>query len=415
MYRQWIRWNYDRRLEIWDLNNKTTKAAGGENCIWAGMNSGSISGQSYYFRDYKQICDRAEIIMLDDQARSNEDGFQHNALMGNMIHGMLGWDKLIPESMAMYQTGGGVNFRVASKVKPEAQMWMISGIAGGIQPWWHHVSAYHEDRRMYHTAEPIMKWHKQNEQYLIDRTPVANVGLVWSQMNMDFYGRDNPEENVELPFRGMANALIRARIPYLPVHADQIVTDAAHFKLLILPNLAAMSDAQVNAVKKFVAEGGSVIATGETSLYDEWGDVRNDYALADIFGAHYVKDENKVEEEKLAGNAYHSYLRLLPELRAQVDGPKNGREPAINGKRHKILDGFEETDIIPYGGLLKKLKVDTGTVVPITFVPQFPVYPPETAWMRQPVTDIPGILIRENANGGKVIFVPADIRQTIRY
>ena len=33
---------------------------------------------------------------------------------------------------------------------------MIAGIAGGIQPWWHHVAAYHEDRRMYRTAEPVM-------------------------------------------------------------------------------------------------------------------------------------------------------------------------------------------------------------------------------------------------------------------
>ena len=52
-YREWIRWNYDRRLEIWDLNNRTTKAAGGPDCIWAGMNSGGISGQCQSFRDYK--------------------------------------------------------------------------------------------------------------------------------------------------------------------------------------------------------------------------------------------------------------------------------------------------------------------------------------------------------------------------
>ncbi len=29
VYRQWIHWNYNRRLEIWDLNNRITKAAGG--------------------------------------------------------------------------------------------------------------------------------------------------------------------------------------------------------------------------------------------------------------------------------------------------------------------------------------------------------------------------------------------------
>jgi len=410
VYRQWIRWNYDRRLEIWDLNNRTTRAAGGADCIWAGMNSGSIRGQSNYFRDYKEICSRADIIMLDDQARSNEGGFQHNASTGNMIHGMLGWDKLIPESMAMYQSGGGANFRLASKVQAEARMWMISGIAGGIQPWWHHVSAYHEDRRMYHTAEPVMKWHKANEQYLVNRTPVVNIGVVWSQQNTDFYGRDNAGDLVELPWRGMTNSLMRARIPYLPVHVDHIERDAANFKLLVLPNIAAMSDMQVEAVKKFINDGGSIIATGETSLYNEWGDKRDDYALGDIFGAHYLKDENnKPDEDKLAGNVFHTYLRLLPELRGKVDGPKNGMEPVILGDRHTILAGFEETDIVPFGGQLRNIKLDSGTEVLLTFVPQFPVYPPETAWMREPVTNIPGLVVRSTEAGGKIVFVPADI------
>jgi hypothetical protein len=71
-YRDWIRWNYDRRLEIWDLNNRTTKAAGGPDCIWAGMNSGSISGQCQSFRDYKAICERADLIMLDTRLNGRD-------------------------------------------------------------------------------------------------------------------------------------------------------------------------------------------------------------------------------------------------------------------------------------------------------------------------------------------------------
>lgn len=387
VYRQWIKWSYERRLEIWDLNNKTTKSAGGEDCIWAGMNSGSIRGQGIYFRDYKEICKRAEIIMLDDQTRSNDGGFQHNAQTGNLIHGLLGWDKLIPESMAMYQNGGGTNFRLASKVQAEARMWMINGFAGGIQPWWHHVSAFHEDKRMHNTAAPVMKWYKDNEQYLINRVPVANIGVVWSQQNMDFFGRDNANELVEQPWRGMTNALMRARIPYQPVHADHIERDSSKLKLLILPNIGSMTNQQVEAVKKFVSSGGSVLATGETSLYNEWGDRRDDYALADLFGAHYANEGEK-PEVKVAGNAYHTYLRLGKDV----------------NKRHKILEGFEETEIIPFGGWLRNVRVDAGAEVPLTFIPQFPVYPPETAWMREPVTFIPGIVVRN-----KVVFMPADI------
>ena len=164
--------------------------------------------------------------MLDHQSRSDTEGFGHNAQTGKLIHGLLGWDKLIPESMPMYQMGRPT-FRLAGKPEPEARMWMLAGFAGGIQPWWHHVSAYHEDRRMYRTAEPILRWHKANEQYLVNRRPIANVGVVWSQRNTDFYGRDNPGELVDQPWRGFTQALVRARIPYLPVHVDHIEREGA--------------------------------------------------------------------------------------------------------------------------------------------------------------------------------------------
>ncbi|MEJ7769390.1 MAG: beta-galactosidase, partial [Chitinophagaceae bacterium] len=282
-YRDWIRWNYDRRLQIWEMNNKVTKEAGGEHCIWSGMNSGSITEQSRSFRDFKEICKRADIIMLDDQARRNNTGFQHNAMMGKLIHGILGWDKLIPESMAMYQAHTPW-FRLSSKPEPEATMWMIEGISGGIQPWWHMVGASHEDRRMYQTAEPVFNWHKTHEEFLINRQPIAGVGVVWSQENNDFYGRDDAEYLVDRPWRGITQALIRSRIPFVPVHADDIARESAKLSLLIFPNLAVMSKPQVASIRDFVNRGGSIIATGETSLYNEWGIKQNDFALADIFG-----------------------------------------------------------------------------------------------------------------------------------
>ncbi|GHT27882.1 hypothetical protein AGMMS49574_01120 [Bacteroidia bacterium] len=238
VYRQWIRWSYDMRLEIWDLNNRTTKAAGGPNCTWSGMNSGSISNQASTFRDFKAICERADIIMLDHQSRSDASGFQNLSDSGKQIHSVLGWDKLIPDSMAMYQAGRPT-FRISSKPVSEAHMWMIEGFAGGIQPWWHHIAAYHEDRRMYHTAEPIFKWYKANEEYLINREPVGSVGVVWSQENTDYYGRDDAEQRVNLPWRGITQALIRARIPYIPVHADHIDKQFARYNLPDHGNLLA--------------------------------------------------------------------------------------------------------------------------------------------------------------------------------
>ena len=420
VYRRWIMWSYARRTEVWELNNRITRAAGGPECIWSGMNSGSVTAQARSFRDLKDVCARADILMLDHQRRDDDTGFQQNGDTGKRVHMLAGWDKLAPESMALYESGPGY-YRVASKPAAEARMWMIAGIAGGIQPWWHHVGAYHEDRRMYSTAEPVMRWWKTNERYLVDRTPVATVGVVWSQRNTDFFGRDASADVVDAPYTGFMHALVRARIPYLPIHADDIARQASAMNLLILPNVGALSDAQVGALQQFAARGGSLFATGATSLFDEWGDPRPDFALTDLFACHRVGDivaprpsTGRGGGSADAGGAFapspsgHTYLRVLPELRGRVDGPRAGDEPAVSGTRHPVLRGFEETDLLPYGGSLSQLRVDTNAVVPLTFVPPFPTYPPETAWMREPKTDIPGLVLSDHGTA-RVAYMPADL------
>jgi len=313
----------------------------------------------------------------------------------------------------MYEAGRS-SFRVASKPAAEARMWMIAGIAGGIQPWWHHVGAYHEDRRMYRTAEPVMKWHKANETYLVNRRPVASVGVVWSQRNTDFYGRDNAAELVDAPYQGFTQALVRARIPYLPVHAGHIDREAPGLSVLILANAGGLSDEQCAAIRRFVERGGSLIATGDSTRYNEWGDPRPDFALGDLFRVHAEAKPLRAADSAGGGRrgggvSAHTYLRLHPEFRARVYGPKKGDEPAPTGERHPVLRGFEETDILAFGGVLQALKTDAGAIVPLTFVPEFPVYPPETAWMRQTDTNIPGLVVSEHAKGGRVAYLAADL------
>lgn len=398
VYREWILWNYERRLEIWDQNNRVTRAAGGPDCLWVGMNGGDVTGQAEQFRDFKAICERAEIIMLDDQRRRNETGFQRNGEVGKLVHGLLGWDKLMPESMALYQTTSPT-FRLTSKPEPEARLWMVEGFAGGIQPWWHHIGALQEDRRQLHTAEPLLQWHRANEQYLVGRRPIATVGVAWSQRNTDFFGRDDAALHVDLPRIGFMHALVRARIPYLPIHLDHLDRDGAQLRTLILPNIGAMSDDQVAAVRRFVARGGGLLATGHSSLAGEWGDPRRDFALADLFGAH-LPDKHGARDEatrrRWAVETAHSYFRLPAAV-----------GPAV--PRHPVLDGFDETDILPFGGTLEPLQLDGAARALATFVPPFPVSPPEMSWMRQPETDIPALILHERPGQGRVAFLPADL------
>jgi hypothetical protein len=411
VYRQWIEWNYARRIELWDFNNRVTREAGGKDCIWSGMNGAGVSGQASSFRDWRAICQRAEIVLLDNQSRSAGNTLAENIEAGKLIHGILGPEKLVPESMAMYQHGRP-QYRLSAKSTAEARMWMIAGFAGGIQPWWHHVGAYDEDRRPYQTAEPVMKWHKTNEQYLINRKPLANVGIVWSQRNVDYFGRDNADELVDQPARGFTQALTRARIPHVPVHIDDVEKIGAQFSVLILANYGAMSDGQITAIRAFVQRGGSIVATGQTSLYNETGESRSDFALADLFGVSGAKPVTAAPRIRAAGAAgitdAHTYLRLTPELRAAAYGPKNGSEPAIAGKRHAALAGFDDTDVLPFGGTLSQLNVAPAAQTLLTFIPAFPATPPEISYMRTTHTQIPALIVNES-QPGRVAYMAADL------
>jgi hypothetical protein len=413
VYRTWIRWNYDRRIEIWDINNETTKTHGGEHCLWIGMNAGDITAQSKHFRDYRAIAERSDLIFLDSQYRHAGMGFQRNGESGVLLHGLLGWDKLIPESMAMYGAGQP-SFRLASKTACDARFWAIDGFAGTIQPWWHHIGAYHDDRRQYTTAEPLFTWHEKHEEYLIDRQPVATVGVIWSQENVDYYGGDQPDERFRLPWNGITDALIRARIPYVPVHADHIERDCKAFGLatIVLPNVGALSESQCEAIRRFAASGGGVVATGETSLFDEWGRKRPDFALADLFGVHATgvhhgssSDDRKSWDEW----GQHTYLRISPERRRWVYGPSIGNEPDIDIPRHAAFVGFDETDAIAFGGRLEVVRPSRDAQTPLTLIPPFPIYPPETAWMRYPTSDVPALVLSESDTHGRIVYLAADI------
>ncbi len=69
--------------------------------------------------------------------------------------------------------------------------------------------------------------------------------------------------------------------------------------------------------------------------------------------------------------------------------------------------GFEETDILSFGGTLGYLKVDGTASVIMTFIPPFPIYPPETSWMREPGTNIPGLILNKLAESGNSLsFLP---------
>jgi hypothetical protein len=65
------------------------------------------------------------------------------------------------------------------------------------------------------------------------------------------------------------------------------ITGLEGYRLVVLANQQALSQAEAALVREYVAAGGHVLITGETGMLDETGRQRDDFALADVMGVHF--------------------------------------------------------------------------------------------------------------------------------
>lgn len=387
---QWILWSRSVRTENWKLFNRSVREWGGEDCLWLGMIHGNPPAQDDALCDLAEVLADAPAVMLDCQGREAVTGFELNGMLGGLIRNLTGCDALMPESMSNYARAG-MTFRRAANPAGEARLWMAEGIAAGISPWTHFVGGAQEDRRMLSVPTPIMKWHKENERYLYDRTPLAGIGVVWSQDNALFYGRDDAAEMASLPFVGFTHALIRARMQFVPVHASRVHSLDAEIRTLVLPDVAAMGDSELESVCDFIRRGGNIVYTGLTGALDGLGRPRTAFPLDALCGIRRRKAEIIRPSASMtwADSSSHSYLRLPAE-------------------RHPILMGFEDTDILPFGGILHNVE-PAGLTTVAEYIPPFPIYPPEFSYTWTETSGRPVILAGESGFGGRAVYLAGDI------
>ena len=249
-------------------------SAGGPECLWVGHDRrNAVAAPRDAFRDYREICRRAE----DDHARqpaprATRRASRRTGRPGKLVHGLLGWDKLAPESMALYQHGrrelptgvaagagsaalGGRGHSPAASSRGGITSTRTTKIAGCTRP-----------------PLALSDWYAAtNDSSTGERQSRPSGSSTRSETTTSSAAID-ADVLVDQPQRGFTQALTRARIPYVLVHADDIERDAPALKTLVLPNLGVMTSAQIDAVRAFVRSGGGLVATGATSLLDEWGD-----------------------------------------------------------------------------------------------------------------------------------------------
>ena len=118
---------------------------------------------------------------------------------------------------------------------------------------------------------------------------VKYAAMVVSQQTRDFRQENDTIWHVAEGVTGMHNV---SHLLLDVIFDDSLnVEGLSQYKVVIFDNVACLSESQCDAIRRYVENGGTIIAMMETSLYDEWGNRRENFELADLFGVDYKSTE----------------------------------------------------------------------------------------------------------------------------
>jgi hypothetical protein len=382
--RRYILWREKRLFELWRQWDGEVRKINPAARYIANAGGGALSNL-----DMKTIGELAPTLFADRQARRGLMAPWENGKNGKEYRATLGRKAIV----GIFSVGVEEPHRWKDSVQSDAEIriWVADGVANDLRPWFTKFSGVIYDQRWLKTVEDLYLRYARWEPYLRNEAPVARIGVVYSQQTATYYGGDKAEAKVEDPSLGVYQALLEARLPFEMVH-DRLL-DAGHidqFRLLILPNIAALSEAQCKQLTEFVERGGGIVATHETSLYNEWGQRRADFGLASLFG---VKAAGAVE-----GPMRNAYLRLEHQ----------------QFKGHPLLRGLEDAPRIIHGVHRQPVTPDPAARFegrPITLIPSYPDLPMEMVYPRVARTDTAEVFARQ-VGKGRVVYFPWDIDRT---
>jgi hypothetical protein len=239
-------------------------------------------------------------------------------------------------------------------------------------------------------VERIYQWHHAHERYLRNDVPLARVALLHSEQTSTYHPGVAPGDRHEDHLLGMYHALVETRTPFELVHEAFLTADRLDaFKLLILADAAALSDAQCAAIRDYVTRGGSVLATFASSLFDEAGNRRADFGLADLFGVSFAG--------RIDGPMQNSYLSLDADPRT--------------GRRHSVLSGLDDATRIVNGVFRIDVRPTVEFPSPVTLIPSYPDLPMEDVYPRIARTETRELYLRE-VGRSRIAYVPWDVDRT---
>ena len=373
----------DRVLELWQKYDAIAKEKKHDSFYFANLGGNVRCGPNL-----DRLGKAAVWFQADNQGRTYDDPTIWGcSLQGRVCHAVME-GRFATNVTAAYSTGV-VRWRNSAKNPAEANMWLNETLASGMALYYHFIGSeagFGEDRRWQKVGAGYFQWAAKCDRHLKPRRSLANIGVVIGQSTQLLYpgpATVRSHNYMRESTHGIYEALLSGRFAFDFVHEDRLDLERLRkYRALLLPNVAMLSDRQCEQIRAYVHSGGSIMASFETSLYDENLKQRADFGLADLLGIRKAGDVIGTN-----GNAYYGRME----------------------RTHPVLAGFTNTNWLPGAQNRIPLKPEQDSV--LTVVPGFVQYPPELAYPQVQNTNEPAIVLHETESS-RLAYFPGDIERT---
>ena len=277
-----------------------------------------------------------------------------------------------------------------------------AGVSWALTPG--HSGTFGEDLQR---AKVVGKWFRQAKPYLDGARPYADVAVVLGTPGAGGPGLPNTNpfwtryqgrrQGAWQSAIGISKALshqgIFSRLLYESADGGSWPESLERFRAVIVPETAVLDEAHLDRLRRYVADGGRLIAFGHATLLDEKSVRRKDYGLGDVLGVEFkgevafaanaqkalVKVDSEYNEAfgahvlaGAAGEAWASGGTPMPHW-IELDLPK-----PVEVAKFELLNRpgpYQITDLeieVPEGSQWKAVKTVRGSAerqIDVTFTP----------------------------------------------
>jgi hypothetical protein len=259
---------------------------------------------------------------------------------------------------------------------------MAQALANGAEPHYYFLGLFkQDDEKPIQAMRDMFAYHARHEALYTGLKSAAKIGLYHSAAT-ERYGQRfialDVHDQPAVAFHGAYRALLESGLAFDTV-TDRLATTEhfaatlARYDVIVLPDVTCMSDREAAALDQYVAEGGAIVATGQTGSRDAYGDSRTENAL-----------------------------RSLP-----ITGVREVR-PSMRAAYFRIGDGeldFPKTRLIMLDQFYVSAEPKPGAETLLRMQPPQRFGPPEFSFPEVPLSDDPGVIIAPHRKG-RAAYLP---------